>query len=168
MNASVAQGHGFDAVDAALIDHLHEGFPLCAQPFAAVGEALGLAEDEVIERLRKLLANGVLTRLGPLFHIERAGGIYILAALEVPEDRFAEVAALVNAHIEVAHNYRREHRLNMWFVVAAQSQEITSRCLRAIEAETCLRVHAFPKEREYRVELRLPARVPPLPEDPAQ
>jgi siroheme decarboxylase len=166
MNARVPQQlPGFDAVDAALIDHLHEGFPLCDRPFAAVGEALGLAEDEVIERLRKLLANGVLTRLGPLYQIERAGGIYILAALEVPAERFAEVAALVNAHLQVAHNYRREHRLNMWFVVAAESEKAATRCMQEIAAETGLPVHAFPKEREYRVELRLPAAAPPLPED---
>jgi siroheme decarboxylase len=166
MNARVPQQRpGFDAVDAALIDHLHDGFPLCDRPFAAVGKALGLAEDEVIERLRKLLANGVLTRFGPLYQIERAGGIYILAAIEVPAERFAEVAALVNAHLQVAHNYRREHRLNMWFVVAAESQQAATRCLRAIEAETGLHVHAFPKEREFRVELRLPATAPPLLED---
>jgi DNA-binding Lrp family transcriptional regulator len=162
---NTGQCPGFDAVDAALIDHLHEGFPLCDRPFAAVGESLGLAEDEVIERLHQLLANGVLTRFGPLYQIERAGGIYILAALEVPTERFDAVCALVNAHLEVAHNYRREHRLNMWFVVAAACHESALRCLRAIEAETGLRVHAFPKEREYRVELRLPAAAPPLPED---
>ena len=99
----------------------------------------------------------MLTRLGPLYQIERAGGAYLLAALEVPAARFDEVAALVNAHLQVAHNYRREHRLNMWFVVAADTQQAVQRCLREIEAETGLRVHAFPKEREYRVELRLPA-----------
>lgn len=150
-------GPGPDRIDARLIDHLHAGFPLCDRPFARIGEALGLPEDEVIERLQHLLSTGVLTRLGPLYQIERAGGIYLLAALEVPADRFAEVAAQVNAHLEVAHNYRREHRLNMWFVVAADAADAVADCVRAIEAETGLRVHAFPKEREYRVELRLPA-----------
>jgi len=166
MNASVPeQRPGFDALDAGLIDYLHDDFPLCERPFAAVGEALGLAEDEVIERLRKLLANGVLTRFGPLYQIERAGGIYLLAALEAPVERFAQIAAQVNAHQEVADNYRREHRLSMWFVVEAESHDVAMRCLRSIEAETGLPVHTFPKEREYRVTLRLPAAAPPLPED---
>nr|ACF98234.1 putative heme D1 biosynthesis protein NirG [uncultured bacterium 6254] len=146
-----------DATDARLIDHLHSGFPIADRPYARIGEALGLTEDEVLERLRKLLSGGVLTRLGPLYQIERAGGSYLLAALEVPADRFEAVAAQVNAHLQVAHNYRRAHRLNMWFVVAADSQEGVAACLREIEAETGLRVHAFPKEREFRVELRLPA-----------
>ena len=156
MNAS-ALAPGIDRVDAALIDHLHDGFPLCDRPFARIGEALGLREEEVIERLRELLAIGVLTRLGPLYQIERAGGAYLLAALEVPAARFDQVAAQVNAHLEVAHNYRREHRLNMWFVVAADAQPAVDDCVRAIEAETGLAVHRFPKLREYHVELRLRA-----------
>ena len=154
---SPAARAALDATDARLIDHLHSGFPITDRPFAQIGQALGLAEEEVIERLRALLSSGVLTRLGPLYQIERAGGSYLLAALEVPADRFDTVAAQVNAHLEVAHNYRRGHRLNMWFVVAADSQEGVAQCLRAIEAETGLRVHSFPKEREFRVELRLPA-----------
>lgn len=148
---------GIDRVDAALIDHLHDGFPLCDRPFARIGDALGLREEEVIERLRELLAVGVLTRLGPLYQIERAGGAYLLAALEVPAARFDQVAAQVNAHLQVAHNYRREHRLNMWFVVAADAQSAVDDCVRAIEAETGLAVHRFPKLREYHVELRLRA-----------
>jgi siroheme decarboxylase len=152
-----ARGATLDAVDARLIDHLHDGFPIEDRPFARIGAALGLREEEVIERLGKLLSTGVLTRLGPLYQIERAGGCYLLAALEVPSERFDAVAAQVNAHLQVAHNYRRAHRLNMWFVVAADSQEGVAECLRAIATETGLRVHAFPKEREFRVELRLPA-----------
>jgi DNA-binding Lrp family transcriptional regulator len=146
---------GIDAVDARLIDRLHGGFALVERPFAAVGAELGLSENEVIERLRALLARGVLTRFGPLFQIERAGGQFVLAALAVPEDRFDAVAAQVNAHAEVAHNYRREHALNMWFVVAAESAHQAGLVLAAIEAETGLAVDAFPKEREFRVELKL-------------
>lgn len=146
-----------ELVDARLIDHLHAGFPLADRPFARIGQALGLPEEEVIDRLRALLSDGVLTRLGPLYQIERAGGAYLLAAMQVPPERFEAVTRQVNAHMEVAHNYRREHRLNMWFVVATDSQAAVADCLRAIEAETGLAVHAFPKEREFRVELRLPA-----------
>lgn len=156
---------GFDAIDAALIDALHEGFPLTDRPFEQVGLALGLGEAEVIGRLRRLLDCGVLTRFGPLYQAERAGGGYLLAALAVPEARFEEVAAQVNAHVEVAHNYRREHRLNMWFVVAADSPRAIDDCVRAIEAETGLGVMRFPKEREYRVELRLPASAAFTPEE---
>ena len=146
-----------DRVDLRLIDRLHGELPLTERPFADVGAELGLSEDEVIERLRRLLARGTLSRFGPLFQIERAGGQFVLAALAVPEADFQRIAAIVNALPEVAHNYRREHLLNMWFVVAAESRESAQAALDRIETLTGLRVHAFPKEREYFVGLRLRA-----------
>ena len=142
--------------DAALIDHLHGGLPLTDRPFADTAAAIGIAEDELLERLRGLLASGVLSRFGPLFQIERAGGRFVLAAIAVPEERFDAVTERVNAHAEVAHNYRRDHALNMWFVVAAETSEAAERALAAIESEVGLPVLAFPKEREYFVGLRLP------------
>jgi len=147
---------GIDLQDARLIDLLQRALPLTERPFADVGAELGLDEQQVIQRLRRLLADGVLTRFGPLFHIERAGGQFILAALQAPEDRYDEVTAQVNALPEVAHNYRREHTLNMWFVVAAETPEGAWAACERIEAITGLPVHAFPKEREFFVGLYLP------------
>ena len=145
-----------DPDDLRLIVRLHGGLPLVERPYQAVAGELGLGEDQVIARLRALLASGVLTRFGPLFQIERAGGAFVLAAMQVPAARFDAVAAQVNARPEVAHNYRREHALNLWFVVAAASAEAAERAMQAIEAETGLAVLRFPKEREFFVELKLP------------
>ena len=88
---------GIDWQDARLIDRLQHSVPLTERPFADLATELRLPEPQLIERLKQLLANGVLTRFGPLFHIERAGGQFILAALQVPEQRFADVATLINA-----------------------------------------------------------------------
>ncbi len=145
-----------DARDARLVERLHADLPLVDHPFASVGAELGMDEDEVLERLRRLLASGVLTRFGPLYQIERAGGQFVLAALEVPPERFDAVTQIVNALPEVAHNYRREHPFNMWFVVAAESPARAAAALARIGQLTGLKVHAFPKEREYFVGLRLP------------
>jgi len=139
-----------------LIDYLHGGFPLSERPYAEVGAALGMDETAVIDLLHSLLERGYLTRFGPLFQIERAGGQFVLAALQAPEDRFEEVTALVNALPEVAHNYRREHALNMWFVIGAESPQAAAQAIARIEADTQLKVYAFPKEKEFFVELRLP------------
>ena len=143
--------------DARLINHLHGGFPLVDRPFAAVAEQLGWSEERVIERLHQLLAQGVLTRFGPLFQIERAGGQFVLAAIAVPEERFDAVNLVVNSFPEVAHNYRRTHALNMWFVVAAESPALAAEAIARIQESVGLQVLAFPKEEEYFVELRLPA-----------
>jgi DNA-binding Lrp family transcriptional regulator len=142
--------------DFHLIDKLHGGFPLIDRPFEQVGHSVGMSEEGIIERLKFLLSQGILTRFGPLFQIERAGGLFVLAALKVPDDRFETVAALVNRHPEVAHNYRREHQLNMWFVVATESPVHAQKILDLIQVETECQVFSFPKEKEFFVELRLP------------
>ncbi len=145
-----------DPLDAMLIHRLHGDFPLSERPYREVGQQLGLSEQEVMARLQRMLDDGLLTRFGPLFQIERAGGQFVLAAMQVPEERFDAVAAQVNALDEVAHNYRREHSFNMWFVLACTSGEAVRAACQRIERETGLQVYAFPKEKEFFVELRLP------------
>ena len=147
-----------DAVDRQIIDRLQGDFPLCERPYAVAAERLGIAEDELLERLRRLLDARVLTRFGPLVQIERMGGAFVLAALRVPEERYDEVAGLVNALPQVAHNYRREHALNMWFVLATETPAGIGAAIARIEEATGLPVYAFPKEREYFVEMKLAAR----------
>lgn len=147
-----------DAVDRRLIDALQGGFPVCAEPYAEVAASLGIGEDELLGRLGSLLARRVLTRFGPMYQIERIGGAFTLAALAVPEARYDEVAAQVNALPQVAHNYRREHRLNMWFVLATETPAGIGEAIERIERTTGLTVRNFPKEREYFVEMKLAVR----------
>lgn len=146
-----------DETDRALINALQGGFPLCDEPYRAVAEPLGLTESELIARLGSLLERNVLTRFGPMYQIERMGGAFVLAALKVPEDDYERIAAIVNGFAEVAHNYRREHALNMWFVLATETPDGMAEAIRKIEAATGLAVFAFPKEREYFIEMKLHA-----------
>ncbi|MBL8483245.1 MAG: AsnC family transcriptional regulator [Rhodocyclaceae bacterium] len=144
-----------DALDRAIINRLQGDFPLCDEPYAELGRALGVDAATLIARLRKMLDEGVLTRFGPMFQVERMGGRYLLAALAVPEARYEEVAARVNADHAVAHNYRRDHALNMWFVLAVETPEALDQACARLEAATGLAVYAFPKEREFFVEMKL-------------
>ena len=93
---------GIDLDAARLIDRLQRDLPLSERPFADVAAELQMSEPQVIDQLGRLLGSGVLTRFGPLYHIERAGGQFILAALQVPDERYAEVTQQVNALPEVA------------------------------------------------------------------
>ncbi|MBI5108215.1 MAG: AsnC family transcriptional regulator [Rhodocyclales bacterium] len=146
-----------DETDRRIINALQGDFPLVAEPYREVAAGLGLAEAEVLRRLDAMLDRKVLTRFGPMFQIERTGGAFVLAAMRVPEVDFERVAAQVNAFPEVAHNYRREHALNMWFVLATATPEGIAVTTAAIEEVTGLRVFSFPKEREYFVEMKLRA-----------
>ena len=148
-----------DTVDRQIIAKMQGDFPLCERPYAQVAEHLGIGEADLLQRLERLLADKVLTRFGPMFQVERMGGAFVLAALSAPEERYEEVTALVNALPQVAHNYRREHALNMWFVLATETQDGIAQALALIEQNTGLPVYAFPKEKEYFVEMKLEARI---------
>jgi DNA-binding Lrp family transcriptional regulator len=146
-----------DPVDREIINSLQGGFPVADEPFRAVSERLGIDEASLIASIERMLEKGILTRFGPMYQVERMGGTFVLAALAVPEADFEQVAERVNALPEVAHNYRRDHRLNMWFVLATETPEGIDAAVARIERETGLRVFVFPKEREYFVEMRLVA-----------
>ena len=146
-----------DDIDRRIINSLQGGFPLCERPFAQAARALGLGEDELICRIDALLERKLLTRFGPMYDAERLGGAFSLCAMSVPAADFERVSALVNAHPEVAHNYERAHRYNMWFVLATDSPAAIRRTIEAIERETGYRVIDLPREEEYFVELQLTA-----------
>jgi DNA-binding Lrp family transcriptional regulator len=146
-----------DDLDRAIINGLQGGFPICARPYDAAARALGITGAVLMERLERLLATRVLSRFGPLFNADRMGGANVLAAMSIPENDFCRVAEFVNVQPEVAHNYRREHELNMWFVVAAETPEKVEATFRYIETVSGYHVYRFPKQREYFVELRLRA-----------
>lgn len=144
-----------DDIDRAIINGLQGGLPVCERPYLEAAQRLGIGEEELIARLSALLENGTLTRIGPLFQIERMGGAFTLAALSAPAEDYERIAAAVNAFPEVAHNYERTHDLNMWFVAAAETPEGIARVIERIERDTGCKVYNFPKLREYFIELKL-------------
>lgn len=146
-----------DEIDRRIVNALQGGFPICDEPYREVAERLGIAEAELIARLQRMLAAKTLTRFGPMFQVERMGGAFVLAALAVPEADYERVAEQVNLLPEVAHNYRREHALNMWFVLATETPEGIASAIDKIERATGLKVYAFPKLKEYFVEMKLAA-----------
>lgn len=146
-----------DELDKAIINRLQQGFPICESPYKQVAEQLGIDETELLNRLKSLLNEGVLSRFGPMYHAEQMGGALTLAALQVPAACYDEVTEIVNAFAEVAHNYARNHVLNMWFVLATEKPEQVKTVIEAIERQTGLPVYNMPKIKEYYVGLQLDA-----------
>lgn len=144
-----------DELDRALVNSLQGGFPICERPYAEVAARVGSDEATVIARIEGLLARGLLSRFGPMYHAAQMGGALSLAAMEIPEHDFERVTGIVNAQPEVAHNYARSHRLNMWFVLATETPDAQDETIARIERESGYRVYNMPKIREYFVELKL-------------
>ena len=144
-----------DPVDRNIVNGLQGGFPVSIEPFADAAQTLGISEDDLIDRVKSLCERGVLSRFGPMINAERLGGDVTLAALSVPEDDFERVTGLVNAHPEVAHNYARDHRLNMWFVLSVEYADRIPSVIAEIEKETGLHVYPMPKLEEFFVEFKV-------------
>ena len=144
-----------DDIDRNIVNLLQGGFPISERPYRQVAERLGLTEDQLIERIRRMLDEGLLTRFGPLYQVERLGGAYALAAMKVPAQEIERVALAVNELPEVAHHYEREHPFNLWFVLATETPEGVAGAARRIERDTGYPVYLMPKLNEYFVGLQL-------------
>ena len=144
-----------DSVDARLVNCLQEGLPVCPRPFDDIAASLELSVDELLSRIQRLLDDRVLTRFGPMYNAENLGGALSLCAMQVPLERYDEVAELVNAFPEVAHNYERDHLLNMWFVIATEQPEQAAAVIREIEQATGCQVYDMPKQEEFYIGLKL-------------
>lgn len=142
-------------LERVVINHFQGGFPLTEQPFRSVANYLDCTERILLDTLGRLLDAGVLSRFGPLYDAVKLGGGLTLAAMSVPEVHYDRVTEQVNGFTEVAHNYRREHTLNMWFVVATASTQHIDNALQQIQQVTGFKVVSFPKQHEFFVGLWL-------------
>ncbi len=135
-----------------LIDRYQRDMPLEPRPFAAMAQAVGCEEVDVLNELAGLSADGTLSRVGAVVP-PGVLGASTLAAMAVPDERLEEVAAHVSAYPEVNHNYEREHTLNLWFVVTASDRRRIDAVLEAIARHTGIGVLDLPLERAYRIDL---------------
>ena len=146
-----------DTTDRTIINALQGGFPVTPRPYRETARQLGIEEPELIRRLGRLLEEGTISRFGPMYNAEAMGGAFCLCAVAAPRDRFDAIVAQINAHEEVAHNYERDHELNVWFVLGSDDADRIDAAISKIEAETGLPVFAFPKQHEFFIGLRVEA-----------
>jgi DNA-binding Lrp family transcriptional regulator len=141
-----------DSLELRLLNEFQRDLPLCPAPYAAMGATLGVSEATVIDTLARLQRAGKVSRVGAVF---RPGviGASTLAAMMVPEDRLAEVAAIVNAHPQVNHNYARSHEWNLWFVATAPDAQTLAAVLQRIETECRCPLIRLPLIEDYHVDL---------------
>ena len=109
--------------DAQLLNAIQWSFPLDAAPYAVLAERLGLTEDEVIDRLRAVKAEGVLRQLSAIFDTRALGYTSALIAAKVDADHIDAAAEIINEHPGVSHNYKRNHDYNLWYTLAVPPGE---------------------------------------------
>lgn len=134
-----------------LNDYQHE-LPLSPTPFADLARELGVYENTVIENLRRLQSESVISRIGPVFRPNRIGSS-TLAAMSVKEDDLESVAEIISEYAEVNHNYEREHHFNLWFVVVAADENSLQVTLDSIEQKTGHELLDLPMQQDYYIDL---------------
>ncbi len=109
-----------DDTDKQLLNLMQGRFPLERRPFAAVADAAGLPEDEVLERVRYLLDKRIIREITPIFDTRAFGYQSMLVAAKVDARYPHRAAQFINTHPGVTHNYLRDHDFNLWFTIAVE------------------------------------------------
>jgi DNA-binding Lrp family transcriptional regulator len=142
----------FSSLEQRLLNEFQHGMPLTPNPYADIARQLGVYETTVLETLQRLQTEGVVSRVGAVFRPNRIGAS-TLAAIAVPAAELEEVAAMVSEFTEVNHNYEREHRFNLWFVVVADDEDRLETVLAEIEERSGYPVLDLPLLNEYFIDL---------------
>lgn len=152
---AIQQTPDLNPFEKAVLNLLQKDFGFSLSPFTELAAKLETDETRLIATIEDLKARGFITRIGPFFNMDRSSGYVSLVAMKVDELHFAAVAEMVNSFTEVAHNYKRQHELNMWFVLAAHSEAEAMDVLQSIENKTGLKTYNLPKLQEFNLDLYL-------------
>ncbi len=157
--AKEAAAQQLDIVDRRLLDLLQRDFPPTTQPFAAIGERLGLPEEEVLARVRRLKSpdeKGLIRQISAIFNTSALGYKSTLVAMQVPQDEIERAAAAINGHPGVSHNYQRDHAWNLWFTLAVPPDEDLESTVQAlVEKAGGYPYRLFPALRVFKIAVQL-------------
>jgi len=125
-----------DDTDRSILNRIQSDLPIVSRPYLVVAQELGLEENDVIRRIRRLKKSGIIRRIGGNFAPNKLGFVSTLCAARVPEEKIAQFSETVNRYPGVTHNYRRDHEYNVWFTFIAESMEQIEDYLKKIASET--------------------------------
>ncbi|MEY3219402.1 MAG: hypothetical protein RIT27_759 [Pseudomonadota bacterium] len=152
MNVQSLHAVSLSEIQKRLLNDFQHNFPLSPNPYAEIAEQLNISEQTVIQYLKELSNQKVISRVGPVFRPHSIGKS-TLATMHVPTSRLLEIANYISSLPEVNHNYEREHYFNLWFVVTAIDEEHLEDVLNEIEQETYLSVMSLPMLEDYHIDL---------------
>jgi DNA-binding Lrp family transcriptional regulator len=141
-----------DDIDQQLLQSYQRDFPLTENPFKEIGATLGIAEGEVINRYQRLQDEGFISRIGPLVNHAKVGAS-TLVAIAAPPDTIEASAEIINSFAEINHNYLREHRYNLWFVVTAKDEARMHTVIAEIESRTDCEALVLPMIKSFYIDL---------------
>jgi DNA-binding Lrp family transcriptional regulator len=146
-----------DATDRKILDAIQQDFPLSERPYEVLAQKLGIGSDELLERVSKLIGQGVIRRIGVILDSGGLGFCSTLAAVRVRGKDVDKAAEVIGRFSEVTHSYLREDEFNIWFTITAGSEERISRILEKVRAELGLLssdILNLPAKRVFKLDAR--------------
>jgi DNA-binding Lrp family transcriptional regulator len=107
-----------DAASRRLLGLLQSEFPMSREPYADLGEKLGITGDEVISRIQKMRSAGIVRQISPVLDARKLGYQSTLVALKVKQNNLARAERFIAAHVGISHGYERGHEFNIWVTLA--------------------------------------------------
>lgn len=117
-----------DDLDIRLLKAVQDGIELNGRPYLALGETLGISEEEVIQRLKALVNQGVIRRFAAAIG-HRALGIMANAMIvwSVPEEEVDRIGRILASFDDVTHCYERKRHddwpYNLYTMVHSRSRK---------------------------------------------
>jgi len=121
-----------DPTDSAILNRIQSDFPITSRPWLTVADELDLTEKEVLDRVTRLKAAGIIRRIGGNLVPGKLGFVSTLCAASVPADKIDHFAEIVNRYPGVTHNYQRDNTYNVWFTFIAPSMNEIEKNLKQI------------------------------------
>jgi len=141
------------ATEARLLSLMQRGIPIVVEPFAAVGDELGLSASDVLAAIEAFRERGFVRRFGAVFDSRSLGYASTLCAVDVPAARLEEVAAALQPHPGITHSYEREGRPNLWFTLTAPADELDDELARLGCQIAPLRILNLPALRRFKIDV---------------
>jgi DNA-binding Lrp family transcriptional regulator len=135
-----------------LLNDYQQDFPLSPTPYRDIAESLGVTEGDVLFALTELTENQFISRIGPIIPPNRIG-LSTLIAMSIPADKLTLIADIISQHPEVNHNYERENRFNLWFVLIAANEDHLQAVIERIERQTGFTAMQLPLITDYYINL---------------
>ena len=104
-----------DAIDRQIIVATQSGLPRVARPYHAIAAQLGVAAEEVMRRLRRMLETGIIRRIGAVpNHYTLGYKANGMSVWDAPDERVRELGEKIGARVPVSHCYPRPRHPPAW------------------------------------------------------
>jgi DNA-binding Lrp family transcriptional regulator len=144
-----------DNADKKILTAIQADLPVEVRPFDVLAERLNLETTDVVARVKRMAAEGLIRRVGPVFDSHGLGYVSTLAAARVPPERLREVADRVSRMPGVTHNYERRHAYNLWFTLTCASRQEEERTLEALRRDTGIpHIFSLPALAVYKIRVK--------------